>query len=104
MEEINANEYIKDPDFYNHIIKLKYDSDESIRIAANVAEVTRDNLILINKTDMQTIMGLITIPQTIQYTLLMRRMLKKPRNKRLSDELKDDNDDFMDDIIAGLRK
>ena len=33
--EIDTNENINDPEFYNPIIQLKYDSDDSIRRAAN---------------------------------------------------------------------
>ncbi len=31
LQEIDTNEDINDPEFYNPIIKLKYDSDDSIR-------------------------------------------------------------------------
>lgn len=49
LQEINTNEDINDPDFYKPIIKLKYDSEEIIRRTANVAEISRDNLLLIKQ-------------------------------------------------------
>lgn len=103
MEEIDNNENINNPEFYTPIIQLKYDSDDSIRSAAELAEVLRDNLILIKKdrheedwdntfsSDDDTI-----YPTTGKYKEMMK--------KSLSNQLIDENDEYMDDIIAGLYK
>ena len=83
LQEINANENINDPEFYTPIIKLKYDSEEIIRRAANLAEVSRDNLILIKQDrNEDDILRIITIPPMIQY-ILLRKMIKNRRKNYL---------------------
>jgi hypothetical protein len=102
--EINTNENINDPKFYTPIIKLKYDPDDSIRCAAELAEVFRDNLILFKQDDEDN-----TVDNTFSSdddTIFPTNESydKKPRKKRFSDQLIDENDEYMDDIIAGLHK
>lgn len=96
LQEIETNENINDPEFYTPIIKLKYDPDDSIRSAAEYAEVVRDNLIFIkengngedNNSDNNTYPS---DDDTIYPTT--GKNDKKPR-KGLSDQLIDENDNM----------
>ena len=103
LEKIDANENINDPEFYNPIIKLKYDSDESIRASAELAEVYRDNLILFKQDEDNTVDNTFSSDDDTIYPT-NETYDKKPRKKGLSDQLIDENDEYMDDIIAGLPK
>ncbi len=44
---------------------------------------------------------MMTIPLMIQYILLLSCMIKT-KKKSLSDQLIDENDEYMDDIMAGI--
>jgi hypothetical protein len=106
LEKINANEYIKDPDFYNPIIKLKYDPDSKIRSAALLAYTLRINLMMINvdsiEEDTAENTAYSSDDDTLYSTIEMHD--KEPKKKNLSEQLIDENDKYMDDIIAGIHK
>jgi hypothetical protein len=104
LEKIDANENINDPEFYTPIIKLKYDPDDSIRASAELAEVYRDNLILFKEDDEDNNVDntFSSDDDTIYPT--NETYDKKPMKKRFSDQLIEENDEYMDDIIAGLHK
>lgn len=104
LEKIDSNENINDPDFYKPIIQLKYDSDDSIRTSAELAEVFRDNLILIKQDDEDNTEDNTYTSDDDTIYPTNETYDKEPRKKRLSDQLIDENDEYMDDIIAGLHK
>jgi len=103
LQEIDTNENINDPEFYNPIIKLKYDPDDSIRSAAELPEVIKDNMIFINENTIQednTGDDNYSKDDDSYYS----RHDRTVRKKRLPDQLIDENDEYMEDIIAGLHK
>ena len=104
LQKIDANEDINDPEFYNPIIKLKYDPDDRIRASAELAEVYRDNLILFKQDDEDNTGDNIFSSDDDTIYPTNETYNKESRKKRFTDELIDDNDEYMDDIIAGLPK
>lgn len=104
LEEINTNENINDPEFFTPITQLKYDSNDIIRSSAELAEVLRDNLILIKKDHHEEYRDNTYSSNDDSIYSNTKKYDKKPKQKMLSDQLIDENDEYMDDIIAGFHK